>query len=178
MHRNKLGPQSADGRRSLHPRCGGCCCRCEPHRPNRDEARAAKLSASEARSASAPFSRSGALPVSRLSCAGNGVKWSLRGREPRCEKRSGMDVPDQVVESGPNATASPVRALSARPRGSGLALVCDRAAEGGELATPTARTKRFERARRVASHESVQACGTVRRARCSERLADRGSLPK
>ena len=38
--------------------------------------------------------------------------------------------------------------------------------------------KRFERASRVASHESVQACGTVRRARCSERLADRGSLPK
>jgi hypothetical protein len=73
----------------------------------RDEARAAKLSVSAARSAVraapavTPFSRSGALPVSRLSCAGNEVKWSLRGRSPgarngaewTCQLRSSSQAP-------------------------------------------------------------------------------------
>ena len=85
-------------------------------------------SASEARSAVraapavTPFSRSGALACLAIElcreCSGVVAPWT----QTRCEKRSGMDVPAQVVESGPNATASPVRALSARPRGSGLAL--------------------------------------------------------
>ena len=42
-------------------------------------------------------------PVSRLRCAGNAVKWS---RSLRSEKRNGVDVPAQVVESGP--TSQPV----------------------------------------------------------------------
>ena len=69
-----------------------------------------------------PRSRSGALACLATGlcreCSEVVAPWA----QPRCEKRSGVDVPDQVVESGPNATASPVRVLSARPRGSGLAL--------------------------------------------------------
>ena len=69
-----------------------------------------------------PCSRSGAFACLAIElcreCSEVVAPWA----QPRCEKRSGMDVPAQVVESGPNATASPVRALSARPRGSGLAL--------------------------------------------------------
>ena len=94
----------------------------------RDEARAAwhlcQRSEVGVRAAPAvtPFSRSGAFACLATELCREWSEVVAPWAQPRCEKRSGMDVPAQVVESGPNATTSPVRALSARPRGSGLAL--------------------------------------------------------
>ena len=99
-------------------RCGGCGSSHAPPGISVSEAR----SAVRAAPAVTPFSRSGAFACLATElcreCSEVVAPWA----QPRCEKRSGMDVPAQVVESGPNATTSPVRVLSARPRGSGPAL--------------------------------------------------------
>lgn len=106
-------------------------------------------------------------------------------------QRSGVDVPAQVVESGPIKPASPVMVREAHARGSGLAFrihsargrrdVCasakrewsSRAASAARLLRRQRAMKTFGRVGRVACNWSVRASRRVQRARCSERAAVR-----
>ena len=122
-HRSRSAGACAKPRSLPPPRsgCGGRALR-RVLSQARDEARAAKLAASGARPASAPCSRSGASACLATEmcreCSGAVVTWA----QPRNEKRSGMDVPAQVIESGPIQPTSPALVREAHARGSGLAL--------------------------------------------------------
>ncbi len=59
------------------------------------------------------------------------VTWA----QPRHEKRSGMDVPAQVVESGTNAPTNPAMVRIAHARRSGLALETNNGARGATRPT-------------------------------------------
>ena len=115
-HRSRSASACAKPRSLPPPRSGrgGRALRCVLSQA-RDEARTTKLSVSAARPASAPCSRSGAS-----ACLATELcrKWSaavVTWAQPRNEKRSAMDVPAQVVESGPNAATSPAMVAVARP---------------------------------------------------------------
>ena len=93
-------PQSADARCSHSAiRCG--CCRSIETKHSQPG-----WSVSEARSASAPCSRSGALPVSRLNpcrkCSGALAKVAARFAPQRSAKRNGVPVQSGVRLSAPD----------------------------------------------------------------------------
>jgi hypothetical protein len=109
--------------------CGVCCRRCEPHRPNRDEARTAKLSASEARPVSDTVLAQQCLACLATEmcreCSGVVAESSEREAKRNGRAGSGRRVrPDLANQSRDGAQAK-------HARGSGLALQSHSAVCGG-----------------------------------------------